>query len=358
MLNSRNITETYIFKGLNPIVLLLSFGGLTTTSCITATRASRSPMSRLAIALASPDGRSRRKSYYDTKNNIASQPIGVNPRSSIRMPSPCWLNVNTIEPSTTSSVSLYSSCLNSRNLGWMELVSSLYCHVIDMRALWHSLEGYKLCKKIGKALKTRSEAIRTALNQYNATATKLTPPHPPLSWASVLKAVTVTDFNLLHDTRSDIQSLPWTEPSHWEATGLYFGIKRAHEEVTRLNVEIKHLLMFMLDTHVDYYRAICANIIVDQTVAQQLSIEWEYQDHLYMPLLCINTRVLPKSLHNAYGTNPTTQKNRVLPWCRGWLELVIGFVGWAGRMVDMPRVPDERAGWCRGVGLLSRGWGY
>ena len=33
----------------------------------------------------------------------------------------------------------------------------------------------------GKALKTHSEAIPTALNQYNATAAKLTPPHPLLS---------------------------------------------------------------------------------------------------------------------------------------------------------------------------------
>jgi len=49
--------------------------------------------------------------------------------------------------------------------------------------------------------------------------------------------------------------------------------------------------------------------------------------HLYMPLLCINTRVLPKSLHKCIWDKPTTQKNRVLPWCRGWLGLVIGFFG-------------------------------
>ena len=35
----------------------------------------------------------------------------------------------------------------------------------------------------------------------------------------------------------------------------------------------------------------------------------------------------PSHFINAYGTNPTTQKNRVLLWCRGWLGLVIGFFG-------------------------------
>ena len=142
------------------------------------------------------------------------------------------------------------------------------------------LPGYKLREKIGKALKTRSEAIRTALQQYNIAAAKLTPPRPQLSWASVLKAVTVADFDLLRDTRSDIRSLPWTEPSRREAVNLYFGIKRAREEIVRLNVEIKRLLTFMQDTHADYYRAVAANMIVDRPIAHQLSVEWEYQDRI------------------------------------------------------------------------------
>jgi hypothetical protein len=89
----------------------------------------------------------------------------------------------------------------------------------------------------------------------------------------VLKAVTVADFDLLRDTRSDIRSLPWTEPSRREASSLYFGIKRAHEEIMQLNVEIKRLLTFMRDTHIDYYRAVSANMIVDCPIARQLSVE-------------------------------------------------------------------------------------
>jgi len=83
---------------------------------------------------------------------------------------------------------------------------------------------------------------------------------------------------------------------------------------------------------------------------------WPSSHRCYISISILGS--YPSHFINAYGTNPTTQKNRVLLWYRGWLGLVIGFFGWAGRMVDMPRVLDERAGWCRGVGLLSRGWGY
>ena len=36
----------------------------------------------------------------------------------------------------------------------------------------------------------------------------------------------------------------------------------------------------MRDMHVDYYHAVAANIIVDRTIAHQLSVEWEYQDRI------------------------------------------------------------------------------
>ena len=35
----------------------------------------------------------------------------------------------------------------------------------------------------------------------------------------------------------------------------------------------------------------------------------------------------PTHFINAYGQNLTTQKNGVLPWCWGWLGLVIGSFG-------------------------------
>ena len=95
-----------------------------------------------------------------------------------------------------------------------------------------------------------------------------------------MKAATIADFDLLCDTRTDIRCLPWTEPSRREATSYYFGIKRAREEVVRLNVEITRLLTVMYDTHVDYYCAVQRYMIEDPPLAHSLSRHWQYQDRV------------------------------------------------------------------------------
>lgn len=157
------------------------------------------------------------------------------------------------------------------------------------------ISGYKLREKISKALKTRSEAIKTALRQYNEAGARLNPPRPQLTWSSVLNAATIADFDLFRDTRTDIRSLPWAEPSRREAMGYYFGMKRAREEIVRLNVEINRLLTFMVDSHADYYRAIQANIIPNPSLAYALSVEWQYQDRIHESIMnrLIETSKLP-----------------------------------------------------------------
>lgn len=146
--------------------------------------------------------------------------------------------------------------------------------------LYYRRLGYKLREKISKALRTQSCAIKTALHQYNDAATKLNPPRDPLTWSTVLKAATVADFDLLRDTRTNICCLSWTEPSRREATTYYFGIKRAREDVVRLNVEITRILTFMFDTHIDYYRAVQRYVIEDPPLARSLSRQWQYQDRI------------------------------------------------------------------------------
>lgn len=129
-------------------------------------------------------------------------------------------------------------------------------------------------------MRTRSGAIKTALKQYNDAAALLNPPRDPLTWSTVLKAATVADFDLLRDTRTDIRRLPWTEPSRREATTYYFGIKRAREEIVRLNVEITRLLTFMLDTHVDYHHAIQRYTTEDPPLASSLTQQWQYEERI------------------------------------------------------------------------------
>jgi len=55
---------------------------------------------------------------------------------------------------------------------------------------------------------------------------------------------------------------------------------------------------------------------------------------------------------NPHQEYPTTQKKGLLPLCQGWLGLVIGSFGSAGGVVDMPRVPNRRAGVYNRVGLF------
>ncbi|KAJ6535248.1 hypothetical protein DFH09DRAFT_1404689 [Mycena vulgaris] len=134
--------------------------------------------------------------------------------------------------------------------------------------------GYKLREKISKALRTRAEAIRTALHKYNVAGSQLNPPRVHLTWASVVETVSLADFDLLRDTRMDIRRLPWAQPANREAMVLYFGIKRSKEEIHCLNMEIVRLLSYMVDEHVDYVRAIRAHVMVAPNLAHELSQQW------------------------------------------------------------------------------------
>ncbi|KAG6821969.1 hypothetical protein H0H92_015871, partial [Tricholoma furcatifolium] len=66
-----------------------------------------------------------------------------------------------------------------------------------------SQTGYKLRKHIGKALKARSQAIRSALDRYNDAATLMSPPRASLSWNEIIEYAFLADFDLLRDTRQD-----------------------------------------------------------------------------------------------------------------------------------------------------------
>ena len=98
----------------------------------------------------------------------------------------------------------------------------------------------------------------------------------------------------------DIRSLPWTEPSRREAMTYYFGIKRAHEEIIQLNVEITRLLTFMFDTHIDYYHAVRRYIIEDPPLAHSLSRQWQYQDRINESV--VGKLIQASQLHGFTGT--------------------------------------------------------
>ncbi|KAG6898733.1 hypothetical protein C0993_004793, partial [Termitomyces sp. T159_Od127] len=95
--------------------------------------------------------------------------------------------------------------------------------------------GYKLRKHIGKALKARSQAVRNALDKYNAAAHALSPPRPKLSWDLVVEYAFLADFDILSDTRQDVCECPWAALAAQIMMDEYFKIQRAREEIDHLN---------------------------------------------------------------------------------------------------------------------------
>jgi hypothetical protein len=144
-----------------------------------------------------------------------------------------------------------------------------------------------------------------------------------------MDATTLADFDLLRDSRQDIRQQPWTQPSRREAMNLYFGMKRAKEEISRLNIEIRRLVTFMIDDHQDFHRAISTNIIIDPALAQELSYQWEYRHQIHSQ---IASRLRQTSRLNGFtGTLlPGTREGRELVYTEGglpkWATDIFGFV--------------------------------
>lgn len=207
------------------------------------------------------------------------------------------------------------------------------------------MSGYKLREKIGKALKTRAQAIRRALNAYNAAAAQLNPPRESLTWAKLMETSTLGDFDLLRDSRQDIREQPWTHPARREAMNLYFGIKRAEEEILRLNIEIRRLVTFMIDDHRNYHRTIAAHIIVDPGLAREIAYQWQYRDHINSQiarrlhqtsqLKGFTGSLLPGTREGSDGTSDVDGR---LP---RWVEDIFGIVETYEEVVDDDEVVDE-----------------
>ena len=107
--------------------------------------------------------------------------------------------------------------------------------------------GYKLRKHIAAALQQRSQAIRNALERYNAAAAALRPPAPKLSWDKVVEYAFLADFDILRDSRQDVRQHPWAKRANRLLMDQYFKTQRAHEEIARLNIEIKRVLTHIQD---------------------------------------------------------------------------------------------------------------
>ncbi|KIK15662.1 hypothetical protein PISMIDRAFT_16358 [Pisolithus microcarpus 441] len=141
--------------------------------------------------------------------------------------------------------------------------------IFELSKMNQSGTGYKLRKHIGKALQTRSAAIRTALTQFNTAAKNLS--QRTLEFDEVVEYAFLANFDLLGDTWQDISTRSWASPTVQLAINTYFKLCRAEEEVVHLNVEIRRVVTYLVDE--DRYLRACEGLYEDTNpmLAYQIS---------------------------------------------------------------------------------------
>ncbi|KAK7021425.1 hypothetical protein VNI00_017335 [Paramarasmius palmivorus] len=135
--------------------------------------------------------------------------------------------------------------------------------------------------------------------------------------------VEIANFDLLKNSHINITKLTWTKPQNCHMMQLYFGIKHAKEEIHRLDVETHHLVMFMIDDHVDNVHAInsCKDALASELCRQQ-----KYHAAIHG---CIAEQLasIPK-------LSDMFKKETLLP---DWATQVLGIC----RTDDVPTAPDD-----------------
>jgi hypothetical protein len=139
---------------------------------------------------------------------------------------------------------------------------------------------------------------------------------------------TLAEFDLLHHSCTDIQSLKWTQFIAREAMNLHFGIRRAREEITHLNVELHHLITYMTDRTALWQMTIQESKTANPPLAVYLSQLAAYNT-LVFDQVCYHLRKTSQ-LHGFSGTlQPGQQIGR--PGTRlesvrmvGWYSTLMG----------------------------------
>ncbi|KAK7031920.1 hypothetical protein R3P38DRAFT_3313830 [Favolaschia claudopus] len=116
---------------------------------------------------------------------------------------------------------------------------------IDFR--WQQVAAYKIRTHIAKAMQVRSKALRNAVSKYNRAAAALTPPGRSLKEEDIIEHGFLAEFDILRDIRGHIVSHAWATPAARTLLDSYHKLKRAKEEIQRLNIEIKRFVTYMDD---------------------------------------------------------------------------------------------------------------
>lgn len=108
-----------------------------------------------------------------------------------------------------------------------------------------SLVDEKMRRSIMTHLKSRSEAIRSAIKTYNNAADSANPKRDRLDPDDVLQYSYIGQFDVLRDTRNAITEKPWAVPANRIARDAWYKTERAKEEIVRAEVEVARLQSWM-----------------------------------------------------------------------------------------------------------------
>jgi len=117
-----------------------------------------------------------------------------------------------------------------------------------------------------------SKAVWTALEKYNTAAGTLIPPHPKLTWDSMVEYAFLSDFDLLADTWEDIQQRTWAKPASRKIMDQYFKMQHTREEIQQLNMEIQRFATYIRDEEAVFLKRETTLVILDPPLAVQLHI--------------------------------------------------------------------------------------
>lgn len=129
-------------------------------------------------------------------------------------------------------------------------------------------------RQISNHLKTRSQTIRSALSTYNKAAKALDPPREQLNPQKILNMAFISQFDLLRFAREDIRDRAWSLPQNRILTDKYFELRRAQEEIKRLNIEWRRVRTWISDERKLYEKVIPALRNSDPLLAQIVHLRW------------------------------------------------------------------------------------
>ncbi|KAE9386063.1 hypothetical protein BT96DRAFT_1087389 [Gymnopus androsaceus JB14] len=128
-----------------------------------------------------------------------------------------------------------------------KLEGLLVARMFEMTRLNVAGTGYKMRKHIANALKLRLKSIQTAIAAYNQVAAALSPPHSLVSWEDIVEFSYLSEFDILCDTREDVQEQRWATQKNCMLMQELFKLICTKNELPRLHLEIQRLLTYIRD---------------------------------------------------------------------------------------------------------------